>query len=159
MTVEIRPAEPCDLDDLVRLCGQIQELHVQLYPDDFQAKTNDHALRALLTGVINAKDQTILIARMEDCGVGYVWFEELDSHDGTFSIKARRLYIHHIGVDPGFRRQGIARRLMNRVTTEAGTRQITLDSWAANDEAHAFFEALGFERLRVLFRRHGTLDR
>ncbi|MEM7059995.1 MAG: GNAT family N-acetyltransferase [Pseudomonadota bacterium] len=140
------------------LCRQIHELHAGLYPNDFQPD-DKASIRALLAKVIAGKDESIFIARVDGKGVGYIWFEELGSHDGTFAKRPRRLYVNHIGVDPAYRRKGIARRLMNRVTTEAGTRQITLDSWAANAGAHAFFESLGFEPLRILFRRHGSLER
>ena len=55
-----------------------------------------------------------------------------------------------VGVDPAWRRHGIARELLSRVASDArdlGARTCSLEVRAGNDGAQAFYRALGFESL------------
>ena len=55
-----------------------------------------------------------------------------------------------VGVDPAWRRHGIARELLSRVASDArdlGTRTCSLEVRAGNEGAQAFYRALGFESL------------
>ena len=159
MSLTIAPAEADDLDVVIQLNLQVHDHHKALYPTDFHQDPDRTAIRRMFSRLIASDDQHVLLAQISDSPAGYLWFEELGERDGTYSINHPRLYVHHIGVAPAFRRQGIARRLMNRVIAEAGTRDIVLDSWARNDDAHAFFRSIGFRPTRVTFRRSGQVDR
>lgn len=159
MTLTIAEAGQGDLDQLVALSLQVQDHHVALYPRDFHADPDKPAIRAMFQRILRVESQMVLIARDDAAPAGYIWYEELAGHDGTYSQAHPRLYVHHIGVAPDVRRQGIARRLMNRAIAEAGTRDIVLDSWARNDAAHAFFRSIGFRPMRVTFRRQGGVGR
>lgn len=159
MSVEIAEASSDDIDDLIELNLQVHGHHAALYPTDFHDEPDMAAVRKMFSGLVKAADQSVLIARDGNNPAGYLWFEELTGREGTYSVSHPRLYVHHIGVAPAHRRRGIARRLMNRVIAEAGTRDIQLDSWARNDDAHAFFRAIGFKPMRVTFRRNGAVDR
>ncbi len=55
-----------------------------------------------------------------------------------------------VGVDPAWRRHGIARELLSRIASDArdlGARTCSLEVRAGNDGAQAFYRALGFESL------------
>ena len=55
-----------------------------------------------------------------------------------------------VGVDPAWRRHGIARELLSRVASDArdlGARTCSLEVRAGNEGAQAFYQALGFESL------------
>ena len=55
-----------------------------------------------------------------------------------------------VGVDPAWRRRGIARELLSRVASDArdlGARTCSLEVRAGNEGAQAFYRALGFESL------------
>ena len=55
-----------------------------------------------------------------------------------------------VGVDPAWRRHGIARELLSRVASDArdlGARTCSLEVRAGNEGAQAFYRALGFESL------------
>lgn len=57
-----------------------------------------------------------------------------------------------VGVDPAFRRRGLARALVARVAADArnlGARTASLEVRASNDGARALYEALGFASLGV----------
>lgn len=65
----------------------------------------------------------------------------LAGHDG------RRGYLHHVAVDPGFRRQGIGRSLVKACTEalrEAGINKIHLDVLVENEEARVWWKNLGW---------------
>ena len=159
MSIEIDLASSSDIPDLMTLNAQIQAHHVALSPQDFHPKAEPKRVRQLFERQMDDPGQTILLAREGATAVGYVWYEALEANDGTFSRSGPRIYVHHIGVNANYRRRGIARRLMNRVIADAGRREIGLSSSALNDQAHAFFESLGFAPFRITFRRQGTLDR
>ena len=60
-------------------------------------------------------------------------------------------YIHEFGVDETCRRKGIARELMTFIRREAaekGFRHLELDMWEFNQNALAFYEAMGFQTIR-----------
>jgi ribosomal-protein-alanine acetyltransferase len=60
------------------------------------------------------------------------------------------LHVLKVATLPGFRRQGLARRLMEiaeRHCSEAGGETITLEVRPSNDDAIALYEALGYQRI------------
>lgn len=158
MALVIEPAETADVPDLVRLNAEIQAHHAALAPDLYNAKADPDRVCQLFQRQLEDPTQTLLLARHDAVAVGYVWYEMRDAHDGTFTRSGPRAYIHHIGVTGSHRRQGVARRLMNRVIADAGRREVVLTSAAVNAEAHAFFESFGFTSARIIFHRQGTLD-
>jgi ribosomal protein S18 acetylase RimI-like enzyme len=57
-------------------------------------------------------------------------------------------WVYYLGVDPGFRRQGIGTSLMKRVETrllEKGCQELSFQIWASNAEVQAFYETLGYQ--------------
>jgi putative acetyltransferase len=78
------------------------------------------------------------IAKAEDQIVGAI----LGGHDG------RRGYIHHLAVDPAWRRQGIAGRLVNHCLAGLageGINKCHLFIFHENSSGRAFWEAQGWE--------------
>ena len=64
----------------------------------------------------------------------------------------RTLYIDDICVDASARRQGVATKLYEAVTAyarEAGCYNITLNVWACNPEAQAFYEKCGMKPQKI----------
>jgi ribosomal protein S18 acetylase RimI-like enzyme len=70
---------------------------------------------------------------------------------------ARRFYeVEEIAVSAGYRRQGVARALIEHVLAHArsaGIADVELTSWSFNVEAHAAFVALGFRPMVIRFGR------
>jgi ribosomal protein S18 acetylase RimI-like enzyme len=75
-------------------------------------------------------------------------------HDG------RRGYIHHTAVLPAYRRQGVARRLvdsaMAALETE-GIHKAALVAFARNETGNAFWEGIGFTRRDDLVYRNKNI--
>jgi len=82
--------------------------------------------------------------RLGDAGdgpTGYLWFEVQDRPETPLTLARKRFYIHHLSVQAGARRHGIASALLRHVEAEAlsgGITNIALDTWAANESARGF---------------------
>ena len=69
---------------------------------------------------------------------------------GSFRLVLDEMHVMNVAVDPGFRRHGLARRLLAFAmarAARAGARRALLELRAGNREALALYESLGFERL------------
>jgi ribosomal-protein-alanine N-acetyltransferase len=111
---------------------------------------------------ISGADSSVVIARGDPH----------DARDGDAGIGARRrggargiaaFAIMHFGdevahlnllaVAPGYRRQGLGRRMMEWLTltaVESGVFRINLELRTRNEPARAFYESLGFEQIAVV---------
>ena len=70
----------------------------------------------------------------------------------SFRLVVDEMHVMNLAVVPGFRRQGLARRLLAFAmarAARAGARQALLELRAGNQEALALYESLGFERVSV----------
>ena len=68
----------------------------------------------------------------------------------SFRLVLDEMHVMNLAVDPGFRRHGLARRLLAFAmarAARAGARRALLELRAGNREALALYESLGFERL------------
>jgi ribosomal protein S18 acetylase RimI-like enzyme len=151
----IREAGTSDLDALVELNLHVQRIHVQEEPEQF-VEPSRGAVAAWMSERLVEEGCRALVAESEGRCAGYVLFELIDRPLGTFTAAMRTLYIHQIGVDPGVRRRGIGRALVQAVEREAaelGVQQVALDTWSFNTAAQAFFTGCGYEIHNVRLRR------
>jgi ribosomal protein S18 acetylase RimI-like enzyme len=96
------------------------------------------------------------IAFSNDAAVGYAVAVVTTRPETPFSIARSFYQLDQIGVSPDFRRQGVARALIERVIDDArarGLHGLELTSWSFNEAAHAAFAALGFRPMIVRFGR------
>ncbi len=80
------------------------------------------------------------------CDGGVIVGTVLGGFDG------RRGYLYHLGILPGYRRQGIARRLVAEVVERLaaiGCLKLNLSVMDDNDAAISFYESLGFQRRHI----------
>ncbi len=155
-SIEVRTAKKDDLDALVELNRPVQNLHARLYPNDFRADTDDAEVRQFFEARLAASGSTVIIAEISGKPVGYIWFDVRPRPENAFKLARPCIYIHQISVGPDARRQGVGTVLMRYVERQAmsqGIPEIDLDTWAANHEAHAFFEAHGFAKFNMVLRR------
>ena len=98
--------------------------------------------------VDGAGPEDVLVAEL-DRVVGYVRLR----HPSRLPAGRHVLQINGIGVDPAYRRRGIARALLDAAIAEArsrGARKLTLRVFAPNVAARGLYEAAGFEVEGVL---------
>lgn len=147
MRISVRAASATDIDDIVRLNRDVQQLHAELEPSFFKSNVNSEEVAAFFAAKLALSENHIRLADSGDCANGYVWFEVQDRPETPLTLARKRIYIHHLSVQAGARRHGIASALLRQVEAEAladGITNIALDTWAANGSARGFFEACGF---------------
>lgn len=155
--MQVRLAREEDLEEVLRLNAQVQELHATAYPEIFKDQADQEALRAHYRDSLKERGehQLVVAAREEGLG-GYLKFQVLVRPVNPFSYSSKHLYVHDLCVDRECRRQGVARALFGFVEDfgkKAKAKDILLDCWLENALGQAAFPALGFEPVRVQFRR------
>src|SRR4029079_663283 len=86
------------------------------------------------------------IADHDGAVAGYALSVIHDRPESVFCHATQSCEIDQIAVLPSHRRQGIARALVSCALEDArsrGIRELELNSWSFNTEAHAAFQALG----------------
>ncbi len=136
--MHIRRAEAGDIPAIHAILRQVNDVHAALRPDLFHAggtKYTQEELRAILAD----GSRPVFVADVGGRTVGYAFCVE--KRGGTAT-----LYLDDLCVDEGWRRQGIAAALFDAVTAyakERGLYSVTLNVWAGNDGARAFYESRG----------------
>ena len=144
MTFVIRAAAAQDLPDIVRLSDVIQRQYAEAYPGDFLRRTDAEDVSDFFERLLGDESQEVLLATRGDETVAYLWHQIQRPPPNPFTRPLSRVFVHHILVDPSYRRQGVAGLLFEHVQDAAerdGHSEIALDTWAANTEAQAFFES------------------
>lgn len=150
--ISIRPALPSDVGLLALLNRDVQRLHAEMEPDVFKPDADDEEVAAFLAARLALPGNHMRIADAPGSPKGYIWFEVQERSETPLKFARTRIYIHHLSVQAGARRQGIASALLDHVEGEASVRgimHVALDTWAANAAARSFFSARGFTPFNV----------
>ncbi len=147
--MDIRRAEPKDLDGIKKLLFQVNQLHADGRPDLFKdggiKYTDDEIL-----DILADDSRPVYVFAPAGQVLGYVFcvFEETKE---TASLRpVRTLYIDDLCVDETARGQHIGQRLYDRavrLARESGCARITLHAWNFNEKAFGFYEKLGMTPL------------
>lgn len=92
------------------------------------------------------------------------WVLEIDGHiQGLISGRCQQktAHISHLFIHPRFRRQGYARRLVQRwcrCVGQIGSRRVTLEVRATNQAAQTLYQGLGFEIERLVPNYYHTMQ-
>lgn len=147
----VRPATPDDIPAIEALLLQVDMVHHRGRPDLFRGpavKYDPPALAALLA----APGSYIFVCESDGAVVGHA-FCELQTEAGNAVLHpVRTLYIDDICVDERHRRQGIGKRLYEAALSCAAALScyhVTLNVWACNPGAEAFYRALGMGTMKT----------
>ncbi len=149
--MDIRFAMPQDRDSIVSLLAQIGQLHYQGRPDIFRQdalKFDEQAFLALLQD----KDRPVLVAVEESRVLGYAFCVRKVIQNHPVLADESSLYIDDLCVDEAVRGKGIGTALYEAVVAlakEMGVRRITLNVWAFNESALAFYQKCGMKMQRI----------
>ncbi|HWA76906.1 MAG TPA: GNAT family N-acetyltransferase [Polyangiaceae bacterium] len=153
--ITIREARESDAALLAELNRSVQALHVAALPEYFKV-----AEPAAVADLYRTKLQSLgfcaWIAWADTVPVGHALAVVRERPENALCTARRFFEIDEIAVSPMYRKQGVARGLVERALSEArarGIRDVELSSWAFNGEAHAAFRALGFEPKVLRFGR------
>ena len=142
--MEFRFADEADFEAVNRLARQVHELHVQWRPDLFrsvQYPITPEEFSALL------QEQRLLLAQKDGTVVAYAVFA-MQEFDIPKLMPQKTLKLEEICVEEAYRRQGIAKALLQelmRLGKAAGCTDLHLTCDPHNAAGIAFYESLGMQ--------------
>lgn len=98
--------------------------------------------RDAVTSLLGRDDHHLLLARLGSEAVGFALAHELPRLDGA----SPKLLLYEIGVDPGFRRRGVGRSLVEAVKEvgrRCGARSLFVITEGENEAAVALYRSAG----------------
>lgn len=149
--MNIRKAEKNDVSDLLRLLSQVLEVHHKARPDIFRTGVAKYT-KEELWDILSDESRPIFVAEEAESILGYcfcIMKEEKNSHIFT-DIKT--LYIDDLCVDEAARSQHVGTALYEWALNYAkkeGCYNLTLNVWADNSSAVAFYEKLGLSVQKI----------
>ena len=144
MTTPIRRAQPRDIPDLTRLLVQVNMVHHNGRPDLFKGPTTKYT-ESELSGILQNPETPVFV--YDDGAVrGYAFCVLKHEPNSRLMTGIRTLYLDDLCVDESSRGTGIGRALYESVkeyAKNAGCYNLTLNVWACNPSAKAFYENRG----------------
>jgi ribosomal protein S18 acetylase RimI-like enzyme len=145
--VTVRLATQDDYEALCAVVAETDRFHADLVPHRFRRV--EGAARSLdwLAGLVGSPDGLLLVAQGGAGLVGFLEGRVQESPEPPIHRPRRWLTIDGVGVLEGHRRAGVGRALMEAAHAWARARgldEVELSVHAANREALAFYERLGY---------------
>ena len=150
----IRKATHNDIPRILDLLSQVNDVHAEGRPDFFIKGKRKYNEEDLLK-IINDDTTPVFVyvgTRQATSVQGYAFcvIQDLSQCDNLRPDKS--LYIDDICVDENYRRHGVGKKLYERVIQFAKEEKcfnITLNVWAKNPSAQAFYESMGMTVQKV----------
>ncbi|MDR7522617.1 MAG: GNAT family N-acetyltransferase [Armatimonadota bacterium] len=152
--ITIRPATIHDVPEIVGIWGQLAVHHARLDHAFAVAGNWEDEYRHFIRSLLGRDDALAVVGVQGDRLLGFAVGRI--SLLPPFFAQRRRGYIHDVVTREGFRRRGIGRRLVEALLEwmrEAGVSVAELTVAVRNQEAVAFWEALGFSRYMYHMKR------
>jgi len=149
----LRRAELRDIPRISQLLLQVNNVHAEGRPDLFikdQRKYTDDELKVILSDderpIYVAEDESGIVQ-----GYSFCLMEEIAA--GSNLVPRKHCYIDDICVDSHARRRGFGKALYEYTLEQArawGCYHVTLNVWALNPSALAFYESCGMKPLKTV---------
>ena len=146
---KIRGAELSDYEQVAALYHRLDCRHGRLAPSFFPEDAGKRELEAYRQTVAE-KNGVVLVADLEGILVGVVTVSVYDTPANPLMVPRKRGYVDELVVASTHDGQGIGKLLMEAAATwcrRRGAKQRLLTVWSGNDEAQAFYTALGYTPL------------
>lgn len=149
--IVIRKVENKDLEGVNKLLHQVLEVHAEGRPDIFKSGTKKYTDEELLEIFQNPK-APIFVAIDNGELVGYCFciYQETKESENMQAMKT--LYIDDLCVDENCRGKQVGTKLYNYVLRYAKKNHfynVTLNVWALNEGAMAFYQKMGLVPLKT----------
>ncbi len=148
----VRPATAADSRALGRLGALLVALHHDLDADRFIGATpgTERGYGEFLAGQLGRPETIVLVADEAGTILGYV-YAGLEGRD-YMALRGPAGVVHDLIVDPGRRRRGVGRLLLNAALAalvERGAPRVVLSTAERNPAAQGLFASTGFRRTMI----------
>ena len=153
--VRVRRATADDAGVLADLHRYLHEPHVRAMPEEYPPYDRAAAL-GYYRGLLDDPERPVWVAEVGGRVVGFVGVQVTQRPESPFTRPLRVLYVHQVAVSPDARGYGAGRALMvaaERAASGLGCAEVRLEHRAFNEEAHAFYESLGYRTHLVAMRK------
>ena len=146
----IRFAMEDELERVNELRRMVNDLHAENRPDIFKPGF-DHDIRNAIYEMWKSDDYRIIVAERDHTIYGFACIHFIEKNETPYRKPLSFIEVSEFGVDPAFRRKGVATQLMAFVfgfAKENGLSRVELNMWDFNESALAFYETVGFRTYR-----------
>ena len=150
--MNIVKAENRHIPGMLRLLGQVGQVHHEIRPDIFRdgaQKYDETALEELL----REENKPIFIGEDHGRVLGYCFCVLKDYRGSSVQTDRVELYIDDLCVEEDCRGQGIATALyayVKEFAKKLGCSHISLNVWTGNDNAQSFYEKMGMRPRSIM---------
>lgn len=148
--MQIRPAETRDIPQILNLLHQVNMVHHAIRPDIFKPDTTKYDEAALVMLLHDAAKPVFVYEEGEV--LGYAFCQVSETRDDLLLEDRKTLYIDDLCVDAAARNHHIGKALFDYVCRYArslGCQSLTLNVWAGNTAALAFYQHQGMHILKT----------
>lgn len=149
--IRIRRAASKDIPRIEALLTEVCNVHHAGRPDLFRPDSQKYRPEELEILIADETRPIFVACDAEDTVLGYVFCVIIEYSGSNVLVDRKELYIDDLCVDEKKRGLGIGRVLFARArdyAEEIGCYHVTLNVWASNERAMAFYESLGMKLLK-----------
>lgn len=149
--MEIRFAKKCDIPGILHLLTQVGQVHAKGRPDIFRGDALKYD-KADLEALLQEENRPVLVAVEEENVLGYAFCIRKGVKDHPVLADQEELYVDDLCVEENLRGKGVGTKLYEAVVAlakELGVCRVTLNVWAFNEKALAFYEKCGMKPQRI----------
>jgi len=148
----IRRAKDSDTEGLLRLLSQVLEIHHRGRPDIFKTGAVKYGEKELYSIICDDSRPIFCAVDENERVLGYAFCIFQRAINDNILTDIKTLYIDDLCVDSTLRGMGIGKRLYRHVldfAAESGCYNVTLNVWALNESALAFYRSLGMDVMKI----------
>ena len=148
--MSVRFAKENELERINELRRQVNDIHVAGKPEVFKPGFSQE-MRDIIYKIWEDPEMEIAVAERDGVICGFAVLHHIVRPENPVKLEQDFLDIDEFGVDEAYRRQGVATEMIEFVrgyAAEKGFVRIELNMWEFNQNALAFYEAVGFRTFR-----------
>ena len=151
MENQIRRASKKDIPKILHLLTQVCNVHHEGRPDIFRQDSQKYNAQELALLMEDDSRPIFVYVDKEDNVLGYGFCVIIEYSGNNVILDRRELYIDDLCVDEEARGRGVGGAIFEYLKTyakEIGCYHVTLNVWACNPSAMAFYESKGMTMLK-----------